>query len=182
MIYIFTEFWYTLLRWFELFAAPIMHPELLWITIPIFLSWIAAEFFQEKLSTSLGNAISNGVVVLWVGLDWVRTIINKILFSLNGVARIDWSIEITKIVIATLVFLYGAIIIIDGIRAKEYIKFFGKIREVTYVLLMFTPVMYGVVPIEWRTFLAMALFFPIFYYVIEAIDVYTPDPKAAKKD
>lgn len=181
MIAIFYQFWLLVVRWFELFVAPIFHLELLWIIVPIYLSWLAAEFFQEKLSTSLGNAISNGVVVLWVGIDWLRQITDQLIYAMNY-SLVYWPLVITKMAISVLVLAYGIFIVVGGIRAKKVVRYFGRIREVTYVLLMFTPVIYGFVDPDWRTFLAIFLFSPAFYYLIELIDYYTPDPEAMDKD
>ncbi len=170
---IFSFIWSLIVRWVEIVIAPITSPELLWIIIPIYLAWIFTEFFQEKLVTSLGNAISNGVVVLWVGIDWLRYIVNKLI---EQAATFNW-VVIVKIILSLATFGYGLLIIVEGVKAKKFIKFIGRIREVTYVLLMFSPIIYGVIDIDYKTILAIVLFFPVFYYIVEYIDTRTPNPK-----
>ena len=50
--------WSLFLVWGGILIAPVLNPSLLWIIVPVWLSWFFAEFFQEKKSTSFGNAIS----------------------------------------------------------------------------------------------------------------------------
>src|SRR3989344_2339350 len=64
---------------FHLFFISFMNKDTIWIIIPIWLSWFFAEFFQEKKGTSFGNAISNGVVPLWVGIDWMRQLTTSLI-------------------------------------------------------------------------------------------------------
>ena len=81
--YILSGIWFYFIDSFVLwlkaiFVAPFTNPDMLWILIPIWVGWIFADFFQEKKGTSLGNAISNGVLALWAGLDWIRTSIRAV--------------------------------------------------------------------------------------------------------
>ncbi len=96
--------------WMSIFAAPMKNFEMLWIIIPIYLNWIFTEIYQEKKYTSLGNAISNGTVVLWVGIDWLRRSIN-LLVAKELVFGFDFTI---KILIAFIVLAYGISIILLG--------------------------------------------------------------------
>lgn len=166
------------ITWLSIFAMPFRESSLLWIVIPIWLSWFFAEFFQEKKSTSFGNAISNGVVPLWVAIDWTRNIVSQLVAKS---VSFGWNV-LAKFMICALVFIYGFVIIFEGIKAKKFIRYFGRIREVTYVLLMFTPIIYGKMGFSFRLLLAMVLFFPVFYYLIELIDRFTPTPTAMRED
>ena len=159
--------------WGNLFISPLENPEMFWILIPIYLNWIFTEFYQEKKGTSLGNAISNGVIVLWVGIDWSRTLVG--LLS-DGKIPFD-GIFFAKLIIAILMFAYGLFIIVSGIKAKKMTKLIGRVREVTYVSLMFTPIFYGVVDLSWEIILAILVFFPLFYFIVEVLDWIVPNPK-----
>jgi len=171
-------FWGLFVHWLLILIAPIRSPELLWITIPIWLNWFFAEWFQEKKSTSFGNAISNGVVVLWVGIDWSRFLIR-----LMNEGKEVWGYPMFfKFSLAFLAFVYGLVVIVEGIRTKKFIHYVGRIRDVTYVLVMFTPVIYGVIDFDWKFLLAALLGLPVFYGVIEFIDRITPDPETYKED
>lgn len=160
--------------WLAVFAAPFEHTDLLWITIPIILSWAVTELYQEKKGTSLGNAISNGVVVLWVGIDWLRQIVS----DYAGAS----AAFITKLCISASVLIFGGWIILHAMATHKKSLIFGRVRVITYVLLMLTPVMYGVVNMTWGLFFAMVLFAPVFYFVIEIVDRIIPDPQAVQKD
>ena len=168
-----------ILDWLKIFIYPFTHPQLLWIIIPIWLAWFFAEFFQEKRGTSFGNAISNGIVPVYVSIDWIRYLTNNII---QNELAFTWNIFF-KYFICAVAITYGLVIIILGIRGKEFIKkYVGRIREVTYFLLMFTPIIYGVIDLNLRFIILIIVFFPIFYFLIELIDRYAPDPLAVTKD
>gem|GEM_PF-1567245 len=150
------------LGWLLVFIAPFKNLNMLWIIVPIYVNWIFTDFFQERRRTSFGNAITNGAVTLWVSIDWVRTLMN----SWEGFDLII----LLKFVLIGLVFLYGAVIIIQGIRGKDFVTKFGRVRETSYVMLMFTPIVYGVLELDLLNILAMVLFFPVFYFLIELIN------------
>jgi len=168
--------WATFKGWLYIFIAPLKDFNMLWIIIPIYLNWIFTEIYQEKRGTSFGNAISNGVVVLWVGIDWARTIIN------HGVLSAGWAIFFVKLAISILAFVYGIIIIVEGIKAKNITHYIGRIREVTYFCLMFTPIFYLVVQPTFTVFIGIILFFPLFYGLFELVDKITPTPKVYEFD
>jgi hypothetical protein len=164
--------------WMKILVSPIFHLELMWIIIPIWLIWFFAEIFQEKKGTSFGNAISNGVVPVYVGIDWIRSLTNSMISE-----NLSFTLTIfLKYFICFVAISYGLIVIIYGIKGREFIKYFGRIREVTYFLLIFTPVIYGVIDLTFRNIILMIIFFPAFYYSIELIDKLTPDPKAVQID
>ena len=170
--------WDLFKSWLYIFISPFSKPEIFWIIIPIWVSWFFAEFFQEKRGTSFGNAISNGVIPLFVGVDWIRYLTNLVAenaIKLNYILYIKYSL-------CLLVILYGFSVIIFGIKARQFVHFYGRIREVTYVLIMFSPIIYGIIYLNWKFLLGIFLFFPIFYYFIELIDRFTPTPKIYEYD
>jgi len=174
----FFQFWQLFLAWLSIFAAPSKDIEILWIIIPIYLNWIFTEIYQEKRITSFGNAISNGVVVLWVGIDWTRY-----LFRLIDNKRIFFGFDFySKLALSILVFIYGITIIIYGMRGRRFVHFFGRIREISYILIMFSPIIYGIIKLTWYNLLAIVIFFPIFYLLIEYINYKVPDPKTYEND
>ncbi|MBI2112681.1 hypothetical protein HYT52_04055 [Candidatus Woesearchaeota archaeon] len=165
--------WSLLVYWLSiLFYIPFKNPHILWIIIPIWIAWFFAEFFQEKKKTSFGNAISNGVIPVWVSIDWTRMIISQ----LTSETLQFGSGIIVKFIICFFVLAYGVVIIIGGIKTKGFVHYFGRTREVTYILAVFTPLIYGVLELDGKFFLAVLVFFPVFYFVIELIDRLTPDP------
>ncbi|RME78713.1 hypothetical protein D6774_00260 [Candidatus Woesearchaeota archaeon] len=177
IISILSYLWLLFKKWLSLFAAPFASHDLIWIIIPVWLSWFFAEFFQEKKRTSFGNAISNGVVPFWVGFDWMRHLTGLLV---SGAA---FTFDLfQKYFISLLVVAYGCMIIYFGIKGKSFIPLIGRIREVTYVLIMFMPIIYGIIDLDLNTLLAILLYFPVYYFIIELIDHYTPDPKIYELD
>lgn len=161
-----------LLEGLGLFTSPLHHLEMLWIIIPVLLSWFFAEFFQEKLGTDMGNAMSNGVVALWCGVDWTR----NLMIQFEGFTM-DF---LVKEGICVLLFIYGILIVILGLKGKGLIKYIGRIREVTYILIAFTPIVYGYYELNFLTIAAILVYFPVFYIIVEIIDKITPTPEYMK--
>jgi hypothetical protein len=175
---VFEAFTYLLdlvIRWSSILVSPYKNFELLWIVAPALLCWIFNEFYQEKIGTSFGNVISNGAVLLWVGVDWAR-----ITTSFLGIDSLG--IIIFKYSLAAVAVLYGLFVIIWGAKGHKSIKFVGRARNITYMIIMFTPLLYNAIPVDFETFLSIFLFFPIFYLVIEILDLIIPNPKIYDKD
>lgn len=174
----FLSLWGLFSYWLWIFAIPFTSIESIWLIVPVWLSWFFAEFFQEKEGTSFGNAISNGVVPLWAGVDWMRQITQGLI---QTHASMSFFIFL-KFFVSFIAIAFGLIIIIAGIKGKDYVHFAGRIRVVTYFVVMFTPLVYDLIRPNVRFFLAILLFFPIFYFLIEFIDQRTPKPKAVSLD
>ncbi len=160
--------------WIGLFLAPFTSGQfdMLWITVPVILNWAFTELYQEKKGTSLGNAISNGVVILWVGIDWARTSVRNAL-DIDSFSYIFY----VKLTIAVLMFAYGLFVIISGIKIKGLTKHIGRVRQATYVCLVFTPIFYDIIVPDWKVFVSIVIFYPVFHYAVEFIDYVVPDPK-----
>lgn len=174
----FNFIWDLFLMWVGLFKSPFINLNLLWIIVPIWFAWFFAEFFQEKRKTSFGNAISNGVVPIWVAVDWTRFLVTKL-----TIENFNFEMDIIfKLGLCVFIFLYGIMVIFMGIDGDKSTKYFGRIRVISYFLLMFTPIIYGVAELSGEIIISIGLFFPIFYYIIEIMDYYIPDPKAIIED
>ena len=156
------------------FVAPFKNYNMFWILVPIYLAWIFADYFQEKRGTSIGNAISNGVIALWAGIDWLRTTINTMI---DGGKNVFIHL-LGKFFLAALVLLYGIIIIYGGAKGKPLSKRIGRIRIVTYIVGIFTPVFYDVTPLSFQLIFAAIIFFPLFYFIVEFLDNLMPDPQS----
>ncbi len=161
-----------------IFVAPFSNLDMFWILAPIYLGWVFADFFQEKRGTSLGNAISNGVIALWAGVDWLRNTFRLV----QADPKISWTFYMGHFLLCLFVFAYGLWIIFEGIQGKILTKYIGRIREVTYVLILFTPVVYGVTELTFSLIFATVIFFPLFYYAVEVLDFMIPDPKSIAED
>jgi len=167
-------FWGLFKTWLGIFIAPLFNLEMLWIIIPVWLNWFFSEFFQEKKGTSLGNAITNGGIMVWVGVDWTRYMVRALSAEL---IKFD-VITSLKFLLALLISGIGIFIVAEGIKKKRFVHFIGRVRETTYLFVMISPIIYGTVPLSLNVVLAIIIFAPLFYYIIELIDRYTPTPKS----
>ena len=172
IIVFFLFIWNEFLAWLSIFIGPLKNLEMLWIIVPIWVNWFFTEFFQEKEGTSMGNAVTNGGVMAWVGVDWIRYMVRMINIKELNLVFMTY----VKFFLSLLVILIGIFIIVQGVKVKKYIHFLGRVRETSYVLLMISPIIYGVIDPTWKNVLAIIIFAPLFYYIIELIDKYTPDP------
>jgi len=165
-----------IVRFGEILVAPAQNLEMLWIIIPVYLSGILADYYQEKKGTSLGNVISNGFVAMWVGLDWGKQLTTKIDFAaltlLNAV----------QAVMTILLLVYGFFIMFEGMKGKGFTRYIGRVREVTYFIICLSPIFYGVVPIDLDTITAIAIFLPIWYIVFEIIMKLAPNPISIEEE
>ena len=67
-------------------------------------------------------------------------------------------------------------ILIEGIRGKDIAKYIGRVREVTYLIICLTPMIYGYIPLTIDSLISITIFFPIFYIVVEILMRITPSP------
>ncbi len=171
--------WQLFQEWAKtIFVIPFQNQEMLWLLVPVWLGWFFAEFFQEKAGTSMGNAITNAVIILWGSIDCTRQTV-KLLSEGTLVSTTD---IVLRFGLIALIFAYGALIVILGIKGKTIIKYIGRVREVTYVFAMFVPIFYNAIPFSLNHIIAAIMFFPLFYFIIELLDRYTPNPKAVVED
>ena len=169
----FVALWDLFRHWLSIFSAPFEEPEMFWIIIPIWINWFFAEFFQEKHGTSFGNAVSNGAIAILASVDWARYLYRLLV---DGTISFTFGV-VLKFLVALGVFIYGMYIIIQGSRSREIVYLIGRIRGVTYVLVIVTPIIYNVIKFDFQTILSSILFFPLYYWIIETIDRIAPEPK-----
>lgn len=169
--------WSSFLLWLSnIFVVPFRNFEILWILVPVYLGMILSEIFQEKHGTSMGNAISNSVIVFWGGIDFLRITVNSALR--DGFVLFD----AVKLIIALAIIAYGVIILVAGLMAKTAIKRYARIRVVSYCIIIFAPIYYSAGTLDWSYMFGAVVFFPIFYGVMELFDIFLPDPVAFKLD
>ena len=164
--------------WLWLFGAPIKDFNILWIIIPIYVSWFFTEFFQEKKGTGFGNAITNGAVCIWVAIDWFRHITNGLT---SGLIDADYTLYV-KYGFAGFILIFGIIVIVKGLQRKKFAHFAGRIRVISYILIMFTPIIYQTAEIKAINIIPIFVFFPLFYFFLEIIVRIIPDSKAFEED
>ena len=150
---------------------------MLWIIVPIWINWFFTEFFVEKHGTTFGNAVTNGVIPILAALDWTRYLYR--LYE-EGIIQLTFGVFL-KFMLAVAVLIYGVFVIVAGIKINRIIFYIGRIRWITYVLLMFTPVIYNVIKFNFYTMAAILLFFPLYWWIIEIFDRITPEPRVYRE-
>lgn len=179
IIEVFTFIWDMIKVWLStLFITPFSTTSMLWLLIPLWTAWFFAEFFQEKEGTSIGNAMSNAVIILWASIDSTRQTIH--LITTHAIVNV-WDM-VGRFVLLFILLSYGLVIVILGWRGNTIIKKIARVRIVTYLFAMFVPIFYGAIPFSWEHLLATIVFFPVFYFAIEWIDQHLPDPEAVVED
>lgn len=169
----------TFLNWVKtLFVMPFLNLEMLWILVPVWLSWFFSEFYQEKVGTSMGNAISNATIIIWAAIDCARQTVKLIsLGEVTGGLNIFF-----RFFLIAVIFMYGSLILVLGLKGKTIIKKIGRIREMSYVFCIFVPVFYNYAQLTVTHIISALVFFPIFYFALELLDHIVPDPVAIKLD
>lgn len=171
--------WEMFKHWnYTLYVVPFKTVDMLWILVPVWIAWFFAEFFQEKTGTSMGNAITNAVVVIWASIDCSRQTFRLIH---SGDLGGFWPL-VERFSLLALLLIYGIVIIVYGLKGNRIIKKLGRIREITYVFAMLVPIFYNEIELTWMHIISAIVFFPLFYWVIEFIDRKMPDPKAVLED
>ena len=159
--------WYLFQKWLNMLIISITNPTIVWITIPIYLTWFVTEYFQEKQETSFGNAATNGVITSYVSLDWVRQIVSgNITFS------------VIKLLLAIILMLYGLYVTYIAIKKKPVAKILGRVKYVAYFQIMLTVLVYSeYTGIELNLDSVMAILFglPFIWVATRVVDKYLPD-------
>ncbi len=170
-------------------TGPASNPDVLYILIPVYVNWLVNDYYQERRGTDLGNAAANGFTAIWVGIDWFRTMVPRV-----GIAKVwtfSWYFLVFKFLIAFLVLLYGLTIMKYAVTGNKIATKIGRIREVSYVCIVFTPFVYDLIKTSTPsfsaflpTFVGILLFFPVFYYLAEYIlnEVLPAPPTEAEED
>ena len=83
-----------------------------------------------------------------------------------------------KVSLAVFIIIYGLVIIILGFKSHYLIQYIAKIKVVSYFIIIFTPLYYAGIELNFSYVLGVFLFFPLFYALIYLIDRFVPDPKA----
>lgn len=164
-----------LARGAELFYAPLLNVELLWVVIPVYIQWFLTSTYQERKETRFGNALVNGFICTWVGLDWSKELYQEIVSGTS-------TIELFRLVLSIILIIYGVFIIIEAFRGKRIVKYIGRIREISYFIIVLTPVFYGVVPLDSFTVVAIIAIFPISYAISGLITRYVPYPGESSEE
>lgn len=155
------EFWTALLdEMFKIIITPFLDFDAIWTLIPIYVNWVLTEIFFEFERNDFENAFSNGLIALWVGLGWMREVIE------NGIHLGSGLLLELSMIISILMTLYGIIIMIEALKGKNIAKYLGMTREVSFLAILLMPFIYGLMELTTMTFIAGAFLFAIFMIII----------------
>lgn len=157
-------------------GGPASKLDVLYILVPVYINWLVNDYYQERKGTSLGNAAANGFVAVWVGIDWFRTMIPRM--GYYTMFSFSWMFLAFKFLVAIAVLIYGITVMRYAIEGNPIAKKIGKIREISYICLVFTPFVYDLIKVKaptfmefLPTFIGVILFFPVFYFIVDYIMV-----------
>lgn len=162
-------FWLLADRWLQFTFMWVKKPDLLWLIIPVWLNWLITEYFQERKGTSYGNAVTNGFVMFWVGLDSTRTIV-------ENYAQKAVSVSLASVVMVIMMFGYGTLVMHQAIQGKKIAHLLGRIREVTYLSTIAIGIINDAVTVDVHSIIALVVFFPVFYIGMEIFLRMLPPP------
>lgn len=167
-------------RLIDLFLfGPMKNLDVLYILVPVYLNWFVNDYYQERRETDLGNAAANGFTAIWVGIDWIRTMTTRAAVSVIQIPmglNKPFLLLMFKFVIAFLMISYGLTIMRYAISGNKIAKKIGRIREVSYFAMVFTPIIYLLVPLDTLSLITIFLFFPVFYFFGELLMQSLPAP------
>ena len=167
-------------RLLDLFIfGPMKNLDVFYILVPVYINWFVNDYYQERKETKLGNAAANGFTAIWVGIDWVRTMTTRATTSIIKVP-IGWNtpflLLVFKFIISLAMIGYGLTIMRYAISGNLIAKKIGRIREVSYLAIVFTPIIYLLVPLDGLSLMTILLFFPVWYFFGEHLMQALPVP------
>ncbi len=149
----------------------IRQSDFLWILVPIFFIGIITDKYQEEFKTSVGNAISNGALIIFTGFSWLQLIFSRQNFPID--------FTISQIFLSLFIIGYGFAIIASGFKTGKFATIYGRIRVVTFMLLFFTIIIYIPILYNLVSIILFVLLFPFYYaFITELIKIF---PSSADK-
>ena len=138
--------------------------NLLWIVVPIFFVGIVTDKYQEEFGTDLGNAISNGAMVIFTGFTWLQIIEMRINYPENFI--------LSQYLFTAFIIIYGFAIMVSGFRKSEFALKYGRTRVLTFMLMFFSMMIYTPLMYNFVSILLFVLLFPFYYaFITELIKV-----------
>ena len=147
----------------EIISA-LQQSDFLWIIIPIFFIGVVTDKYQEEFGTSIGNAISNGALIIFTGFSWLQLISSRM--------DLPTSLLTSQYIFSFLLIAYGFMIIASGFKTGEFAKIYGRIRVITFMLMFFTMMIYVPILYNFVSIIIFVLVFPFYYaFITELIKI-----------
>lgn len=154
---------------FEDLISSLIDGNFLWLIIPIFFIGIITDKYQEEFGTSIGNAISNGALIIYTGFSWLEIIFSREHFPLEA--------TISQFLFACFIVIYGLMIIFSGFNNEQFAKKYGRIRVITFMLIFFTMMIYIPLLYNFVSIILFVLLFPFYYAFITELIKVMPNPR-----
>lgn len=138
--------------------------NMLWIIVPIFFVGIVTDKYQEEFGTDLGNAISNGAMVIFTGFSWLQIIEMRTNYPENFI--------FSQYLFTAFIIIYGFAIMVSGFKKSEFATTYGRTRVLTFMLMFFTMMIYTPLMYNFVSILLFVLLFPFYYaFITELIKI-----------
>lgn len=138
--------------------------NLLWILVPIFFVGIVTDKYQEEFGTDIGNAISNGAMVIFTGFSWLQIIEMRINYPENFI--------LSQYLFTIFIIVYGFAIMVSGFKGGEFATKYGRTRVLTFMLMFFTMMIYTPLMYNFVSIILFVLLFPFYYaFITELVKV-----------
>ncbi|AAR39183.1 NEQ335 [Nanoarchaeum equitans Kin4-M] len=115
----------------DLLLAPLKHLELLWVVIPIYVSWLLVETLHHFEKEDI---IFNANSCFWMGMEWGRqsfSNLSKDPFYLLGLEA------------AITIIIYGFLILWLYFKRVEWLVYLlARSREIFFLQILVTPIIY----------------------------------------
>ncbi len=139
--------------------------NILWLIIPIFFIGLITDKYQEEFGTSVGNAISNGALIIFTGFSWLQLITSR---------GINFPVDVTlsQTILTGFIIFYGLSIVFSGFLKGIFAKTYVRIRVITFILIFFTIIIYVTILYNFVSVILFVLLFPFYYaFITELIKV-----------
>ncbi len=145
-----------LVKFVQLLVEPFRHFGQVWLgLVPLYVALLLDEIVERRVS--FGQAIANGFVMLWAGVNWTMHLANVGMFSYLGSSKqrmvVAWTVTACALAI-------GVFTILLGIRRKDKTLAYvlGHARFSGYFLIMLYPMQTGMIAWNWPSLIAVLLF------------------------
>ncbi len=146
--------------------------NIVWLIVPIFFIGVITDKYQEEYETPVGNAITNGALILFSAFSWIQHISNRDPLPLD--------ITLAQYLLSIFMIFYGLAIIGSGFRKAKFAKTYGRIRVVTFMLIFFTLIIHIPTLFNFYSILFFVMSFPLYYAAITGLIHILPE--ASKQD
>lgn len=153
-------------------VSSLQNTNYIWLIIPIFFIGVITDKYQEEFGTSVGNAISNGALVIFTGFSWIQMISSRVSFPID--------VTISQYIFSIILIVYGMAIMISGFTDSNFARKYGRIRVITFMLMFFTMMLYIPILYNFVSIIMFVFLFPFYYAFISELIRIMPNVKKSK--